>query len=279
MKLFLLAALVAIVTAEEHKLKCKTVSVRGKIHKKDVLATGINRPYQLSMYKHEHKIFFSYNVGKNEEDTFEIGYIKKGEKNMTAIKGVLNGFASAVDEDNHHVYLGGSKGIYKYNLKHNNESLENVVSGHNIWYMFFYKHLYFIDFPSQKLYVYKKNGTEAGQVHPHHIKDKIYQYLIDKEGDQFITTDRGLYRIKAGSKENERHLYSEIKLFRGAALDNTGHAHFCSNHSIYATNKNNHTLEEIAYIRNVFGITFDSQDNIIYSDPKNIVKLLPGNCD
>ncbi|XP_063372479.1 ommochrome-binding protein-like [Cydia amplana] len=275
MKLFLLAALVAIVTAGEHKLKCKTVSVRGKIHKKDVLATGINRPYQLSMYKHEHKIFFSYNVGKNEEDTFEIGYIKKGEKNVTAIKEVFNGFASAVDEENHHVYLGGSKGIYKLNLKNNNETLENIVSGYNIWYMFFYKHLYFIDFPSQNLYVYKKNATKV-----HYIKDKIYQYVIDKDGDQFITTDKGLYRIKEGSSAgHDRHQYSDIKLFRGAALDNTGHAYFCSNHSIYATNKNNHTLVEIAYVRNVFGITFDNQDNIVYSDPKNIVKLLPGNCD
>ncbi|XP_048005508.1 ommochrome-binding protein-like [Leguminivora glycinivorella] len=277
MKLFLLFALVAIVTAEEHKSKCKTISVRGKIHKKEVLATGINRPYQLSMYKNEHKIFFSYNVGKNEEDTFEIGYIKKGENNVTSIKGVLNGFASAVDEENHHVYLGGSKGIYKYHPK-DNDRLEKIVSGHNIWYMFFHKHLYFIDYPSQKLYVYKKkNETEPGQIHEHHIKDKIYQYVIDKHGDQFMTTDSGLYGIKEGS--SERHLYSDIKLFRGAALDNTGNAYFCSNHSIYATNKTNHSLEEIVHVRNVFGITFDSQDNFVYSDPKSIVKLLPGKCD
>lgn len=275
--ILIISAVVVFADKKSPDIECDQVLVHGKYHTKDVLADGLDLPYQLSIYKPEHKIFFSYNIGKKEEDTFKLGYIEKGKKNFTEISNVKNGFASAVDETNHHVFLGGSKGIYKYNQKKKEGAVHKIISGHDIWYMFFKSHhLYFIDFPFQKLYKYNTSDKEAIPEHQTHITEKIYQFIIDKDDDQFITTDKGLFAIKNDTVE--RIHYSKEKNFRGAALNNDGEAYFCGNHSIYVVNKQNHSLEEIAYIRNVFGITFDGENNIIYADPNEIVKLVPGTC-
>lgn len=252
-------------------LVCEGVHVHGKLHKRHVIMNGINRPYQLAMYSHGHKIFFSYNVGDDTEDTFGIGYVKINDTMPTEIKGVKNGFAVAVHE--HTAYFGSPHGIYSDNLT-KSDDIKHIVKGFDIWDMFFHEHLYFISYPKQRLHKYHihhKNVTLQ-----EHIHEKIYQFVIDGDKDTFITTRDGLFLITSGT--NHRIPYEGPKVFRAIEVNHKGVAHFCAKSAIYIAHKKNHTLIEIARIKNIFGITFDKSDNIIYSNPHEIVKLLPHDC-
>lgn len=254
------------------KTKCTGVHINGKNHKKEILANGINRPYQLAYYHHKNVLYFSYNVGDDNQDKFEIGYfnLKENKKIPTPIP-IKNGFATALDENNKLLYLGGTDGVFVANL---NESavIEHVIKGHNIWDMFFKNHLYFIEYPSQRLHKKTQNGSEIVA----HIHEKIYQFVIDGNDDIFITTKDGVREIKNGT--SEKIPYDGPAAFRAVEVDRKGVAHFCAKSSIYVANKENHTLEEIGHVKNIFGITFGNDNNIIYSDPHEIVKLLPEDC-
>ncbi|XP_075978800.1 ommochrome-binding protein-like [Anticarsia gemmatalis] len=278
----LLCALVGISSKTTHKpsttttkkLVCEGVHVRGNLHKQRVLMSGINRPYQLAIYTHEHQIFFSYNVGEDTQDTFGIAYVKPNDTMPTPVHGVKNGFALAVDEHNKKAFFGGSDGIYEADLT-KFEGVKHIVKHRDIWDMFYHHHhLYFIEYPSQHLHKYNvKDKTISAH---EHIKEKIYQFAIDGENDVFITTKNGLFEIKNGT--NATISYTGPIIFRAAEVNHKGEAHFCAKNGIYVPHKENKTLIEIASIKNTFGLAFDTEDNIIYSDPHRIIKLLPHDC-
>lgn len=256
------------------KIPCHGVHVNGTLHRRRVIMNGINRPYQLAMYNAEHKIFFSYNDGEDTKDTFGIAFVKINDTMPTQINGIKNGFAVAIDEHNKTVYFGGSEGIYADNLEKSNGS-KHIVKGRDIWDLQVFNHiLYFIEYPSQRLHKY--NVEEKNITIQHHIHEKIYQFAIDGDGDTFITTKDGLFEVKEGA--NNRIPYTGPKVFRAIEVNHKGIAHFCAKSAIYVAHKKNHTLIEIASIKNIFGLTFDSSDNIIYSNPHEIVRLLPHDC-
>lgn len=256
------------------KIPCEGVHVHGKLHKEHIIMNGINRPYQLAIYNHAHQVFFSYNVGEDTQDTFGIAYVKINDTMPTEINGIKNGFAIAVDEHNKTAYFGGNDGIYADNLE-KSHGLKHIVKDRDIWDLqIFNHHLYFIQYPSQRLHKY--DAKEKLVSVQEHIHEKIYQFAIDGDGDTFITTRDGLFEIKKGA--NHRVPYVGPKVFRAIEVNHKGVAHFCGQSAIYVAHKENHTLIEIASISNIFGITFDSSDNIIYSNPHEIVKLLPHDC-
>lgn len=293
--LLLLCVLLAGISAEDSKEpKCDGIHVRGVFHRSEILAIGLNRPYQLSYYRHKHDIYFSTNVGNDTEDKFEIRCLNLNTSESKPIDEVNNGFATALDKKNGVVYYGGSDGIYRQDLEE--EKVKHIIFKYNIWDLFFKDHLYFIAYPSQRLYKYTDiYGIPDKGRHPKHnivnkikvtitkkpeevkwLNEKIFQFAIDGDDDIFITNSTGLYMIKNNTEH--RILFHGEKVFRAIAIDNKGEAHFCGQNGIYVPNKHNHTLHEIAQIKNIFGLTFDSEDNIIYSNPKHLVKLMAGDC-
>ncbi|XP_026763917.3 ommochrome-binding protein-like [Galleria mellonella] len=259
-------------TKKENKRKCEGIHVNGKNHKRVVLSNGINRPYQLSISKPNHTIYFSYNTGFDNTSTFEIGYITKKQKVVRKISAVKNGFATAINEKDNIVYFGGSDGIYMDDISKSG-NIQHLIKGHNIWDLFYKDGLYFISYPTLKLYKYMGGNKSEIQKNIH---EKIYQFAIDGDEDTFITNKTGLYIIKNGT--NERILYEGAKVFRAIEINNKGVAHFCGQNEIYVANKHKHTLHKIADIKDIFGLVFDHEDNIIYSNPHEIVKLLPEEC-
>lgn len=263
--------------------KCEGKHVRQVFNKIDVLEQGLNRPYQLSYYKKRHEIFFSNNVGNFTEDKFEIRRLHVSlDSNLTNTKvdNVENGFAVAVDNENDVAYFGGSDGIHKYDLEVGN--LNKITNNHDIWDMFFSKHLYFITYPDQRLYKYsyfKRNHSKENEwkaVPEKWIQEKIYQFAIDKDNDVFFTNGTGLFMIRNGT-EYRKHITGET-VFRCIEVDNEGEAHFCGKNAIFVVNKETHALKEIVYVKNIFGLTFDNAGRIIYSNPTKIVKLTPSLC-
>lgn len=282
MKSIIILCFVCLVTisdansSSDGKEKCEGIYVRDKFHKKVVIGMGLNRPYQLAYDQHNHKIFFSYNVGKDDEDSFEIGYIEKGHIKHKVLKEVENGFAIAINNNDNVVYFGGSEGIYKQHLKTNDSVIEKILSHQNIWDMFFKHHLYFIAYPSQKLYKYEHSHNKTIPERQKSIHEKIFQFAIDGDEDKFVTNETGLFRIKNGT--DNRIFYEGPKVYRAIEIDNKGVAHFSGQNGIFIVNKKNDTLEKIAHVKNIFGLAFDNNNNIVYSDPHEIVKLLPEEC-
>lgn len=249
-----------------------SVLVKGKKHKKVVWVENIDRPYQLAFYQHKEILFYSYNVGIEEEDTFKIAYLHKHSYEHHDLE-IENGFATAVDDENHVVYFGGNLGIYKYHPDKNRTRAEKILSKYNVWTMFFRKKLYFIKYPIQRLYELDVHHNKSIPERVKHIHEKIYLYGIDGNHHQYITNDTGLYQIKNGSSERIR--YHGEHVFRGMAVDKKGEIYFCGKHGIFVANHHNHTLQEILHVRNIFGLTFDNHNNIIYSNPYEIVTLYP----
>ncbi|XP_014360380.2 ommochrome-binding protein [Papilio machaon] len=268
---FTLFVISSVVNSE----KCDGIYLNNKFHRKEVLSKNIDRPYQLSYDKHRHRVYFSYNIGKEEEDRFNIAYIEKGNTEHKVKDNIENGFAIAIDNINDKIYFGGSLGIYEELIKKENET-KKIIEGFNVWDMFIKEKLHFINYPQQRLYKCEHEESGVKAVRQKHIHEKIYQYAIDGHGNSYITNRTGLYMIKNGT--SDRIFIKGINNFRCIEVDNDGVVHFCGQHGIYVINKEDYTLEKIAEIRNIFGLTFDHDNNFIYSNPHEIVKLLAGDC-
>ncbi|XP_063829260.1 ommochrome-binding protein-like [Ostrinia nubilalis] len=262
----------------EKKPLCERIDVHGKPHVELTVINGVNRPYQLSYYKtqaHGDLVYFSYNVGRQNESSFKIGYVLENGYVPTPVSAVKDGFATAINYADHVIYLGGSEGIYVQDLKLRGQSEPHLlIPKRDIWDLFFKDHLYFIEFPSRRLYkVYAHNKTESVQSHIH---EKLYHFVIDGDGDTFLSNKSGLYMIRKDTHHSV-HI-TGAKVFRAFEVNRKGVAYFCGKNEIYVADKEKHSLVEIASIKNIFGLTFDYDDNMYFSDPHRIVKLLPNNC-
>lgn len=255
--------------------KCDGLYLNNKFHRKEILSRNLDRPYQLSYDKHRHRIYFSYNIGKEEEDRFNIAYIEKGKTEHKVKENIENGFAIAIDNTNDRIYFGGSLGIYEESMKKENGT-RKIIDGFNIWDMFIKEKLHFINYPQQRLYKCEHEESGVKAIRQKHIHEKIYQYAIDGNENSYITNRTGLYMIKNGT--SDRIFIKGINNFRCIEVDNQGEVYFCGQHGIYVINTEDYTLEKIAEIRNIFGLTFDHDNNFIYSNPHEIVKLLAGDC-
>jgi hypothetical protein len=275
MKWFIFLCVLHVLYAKhtKEKKKCEGIQVDGKVHEEEVLINGIDRPYQLSYHglNKSYELYFSYNTGRHNESSFEIGYSKKGWVLPSPIKNVTNGFATAINHRHGTIYFGGSNGIYIQNISTPGK-VRLLIEGYDIWDMFFKDELYFISFPKRQLHKHCSNNTEIQK----HLHNKIFHFAIDGDEDQFVTNKTGLYMIKNGT-HHPIHLKGPT-IFRAIEVNNKGIAHFCGQNEIYVVDKKDHKLREIASIKNIFGLTFDEEDNIIYSDPHQIVRLLPKSC-
>ncbi|XP_028175967.1 ommochrome-binding protein-like [Ostrinia furnacalis] len=294
MKYFILMIVLSVTFAEhinttedteKNALREGIINVHGKPHMELTVIDGVNRPHQLSYYKRRaaklfQEVYFSYNVEQQNESTSTIGYIgfqvpRPG--NPTArihkISSVKNGFATAIDYANNVIYLGGSEGIYEQNLMLGGLSEPHLfIPNRNIWDLFFKDNLYFIEFPSRRLYkvVQVNNKTESVQSHIH---EKLYQFVIDGDGDTFLSNKSGLFMIRKDT--NNRIHIKGAKAFRAFKVSRKGVAYFCGKNKIYVADKEKESLVKIASIKNITGLTFDYDNNMYFSDPHRIAKLLP----
>ncbi|XP_028175953.1 ommochrome-binding protein-like [Ostrinia furnacalis] len=300
MKYFILIIVLSVTFAEhinttedteKKALREGIINVHGKPHMELTVIDGVNRPHHLSYYKPRivslfQVVYFSYNVGQQNESTPTIGYtVEPG--NPTAkihkISTVKNGFATAIDYANDIIYLGGSEGIYTNKICALTTRVGSLLGGlsepylfipnRNIWDLFFKDNLYFIEFPSRSLYKVSSNSNQVelqSQIH-----EKLYQFVIDGDGDTFLSNKSGLFMIRKDT--NNRIHIKGAKVFRAFKVSRKGVAYFCGKNKIYVADKEKESLVKIASIKNITGLTFDYDNNMYFSDPHRIAKLLPNN--
>ncbi|XP_041985451.1 ommochrome-binding protein-like [Aricia agestis] len=236
------------------------------IYESRIILDNYRKPNNLVYHKYTDTLFFSHTM-KSGDDFEIIAYDM--QKNATAVLEVPGGYAIAYDKGNDDIYFGGHDGIYKYNYM-----LEQAEffgeDKKSIWGMCIGTNFYYIQYPKQQLYVYRDDKfvpvAEA-------IGIEVDNFLVSKRSDIYYSNKTATFKVDAKTRDTVI-LSDEVKV-RQIADDNNGDVYFCGTGGIYTEYKPNYNFNKIVDIEDVFGLTFDDNNNIIYSDDKAIYRLVP----
>ncbi|XP_023940129.2 ommochrome-binding protein [Bicyclus anynana] len=266
----------AVIENNEKGKKCEGIVIDEIYHEVEILKTDIDRPYLLTVDYSTNTVYFSYSVNK-DDDIFKTAYVNMNTKEYAELKGINNGFAQTVDQKNHEIYIGGSSGLYKYN--HKTKTGEHIgAKGSDIWNIYFKDILYYSTFPNQFLYTFVNGESNRFK----DLEDtKVDLFVIDNEDTMFFTNATGLFGLQKGSQNAT--LYKESSEgIRGLTTDINGNVYTCTADGIFKVDKSSLTLEKVVDIDDAFGLAFDNENNIVYSDATKLVRLKPNkykSCD
>lgn len=200
---------------------------------------------------------------------FEIRACHLEKRTCRDIKGVPGGYAVAYDAGNDDIYFGGHDGIYKYNFL-TKEAEFFAQEGRSIWALFVRRNFYYIEYPTQKLYVYQDDRfVQVAEA----MRIEIDIFFISKHFDIYFANKTALYKVEKPAPD-PIVLNDEI-VIRQIVEDHYGDVFFCAGDGIYLEEKPYHRVKRVAAIEQAFGITFDEKDNMIFSDKNNIYRLNP----
>ncbi|CAB3232509.1 unnamed protein product [Arctia plantaginis] len=250
-------------------IMCDGVIFHDVYFDKELLFDGLGRPYNLMMHKFSGVLFFSHTIQNGSQVDFGIMACHIDKRNCRDIQGVPGGYAVAYDGGNDDIYFGGHDGIYKYNFL--TKSAEFFAEeGKSIWAIFVRRNFYYIEYPTQKLYVYQDDNfvkvSEATDI-------EIDTFYISRHIDIYFANKTALYKVAKPDKQ-PIVLNDEIAV-RQIAEDVYGDIYFCASDGMYVEEKPYHKVKKVASIDQAFGMTFDEKDQIIYSDKDAIYRLLP----
>ncbi|XP_045506693.1 ommochrome-binding protein-like [Colias croceus] len=269
----LLLAAVAKHDARNEQTICDGLIFHDVYHDQHILLKNLGRPNNLVMHRFTGTLFFSQTIQRGTDVDFVIMACQIYEKNAPCqeIMGVAGGYAIAYDEGNDDIYFGGHNGIYKYNfLKKSAEFF--AEEGKSIWGLFIQKNFYYIEYPTQKLYVYQNERfmqvAEAMNI-------EIDNFFISKKGEVYLSNKTALYKVEKMSKYIV--MIDDEVAVRQIIDDSYGDVYFCGADGVYLEDKPYNRIKKIADINKAFGMTFDEKDNVIYSDERAIYALRPSN--
>ncbi|XP_049875877.1 ommochrome-binding protein-like [Pectinophora gossypiella] len=241
--------------------------VGSQCFRKEIITSLPHSPNQLAVDRLTNHLYFSFDSGQGE---YVPAKMQIGNDTIMVLKGVKDAFAIASDIDTGEIYFGGSHGIYRYTPKA--KKLRRLaIDNLDIWWLVVNKNvIYFIKFPSLSAYKYENRTIKfMSQLQSHSVQ----QFVYDHDGNIFFINNTGLYGIKNG--EDNAILIGDNPRFLGMATDNNGVVYLCSEDGIFKMTKVVQKLKRVINIQGILGITFDKDNNIIYSDSHDLVRLFP----
>ncbi|XP_063389260.1 ommochrome-binding protein-like [Cydia fagiglandana] len=249
-------------------IKCDGVIFRGVYFDKVPFVRNFYKPSNLFLHKFSGMLFFSNTVlnGTNITD-FTITSCSVDSGRCTDVHGIPGGFAIGYDQGNDDVYLGGHDGIYKYNFVSRAAEFFGE-EGRSIWSLFIRKNFYYIRYPEQKLYVYVDSAF-VKVAEAYYFEVDIF--FISRQNDIYIANKTALYKIEHPS-------YTSIFLadnfvVRQIVEDGFGDIYFCGNDGIYIEDKPAYGVKRVAKIDDAYGLVFDENDQVMFSDRDTIYRL------
>lgn len=261
-----LAMYVNVIKVED---KCNRFNINGQWYVKEVLLTNSGRPHNLVIHKNSSLLFFTFSIMETYLDTgFQISTYGLRTNETKIIKGLPGACAVAIDQANGQVYLGGSEGIYTYNVTTN---LVNYCGqkNKNIWSLFFYRYLFYVSYPDQKLHL--KIGKQFTKV-------KEFQHF---EVDHFYASVKLIYFAnKTGLYRFDRHgmVMSVIKEYisvRQITEDINGVVYVCTNLGVFTLDEKVEGMKLFVDSKHIHGMAFDGDNHVIMSDGRSIFKMVP----
>ncbi|KAI5641048.1 ommochrome-binding protein-like [Phthorimaea operculella] len=253
----------------EHEAECNKMQIGGKWYEKEVLWGNIGRPYNLNVHKGTNTLFFSYALPETySEADFQLAYYHIDTRNYDTIAGIQGGCAIAVDQYNDIVYLGGTDGIFKYNMM-TKIADQYREQGKNIWALFYKRNLFYINYPNQKLYI---EIEETFSLVKEFEDFEVDNFFVSSNNEIYFANRSGYFRY-----DNEKLraiLINEFITVRQIVEDNDENLYLSTNAGVFA-NTGFYGLKKIIPQRNIYGIAFDRDNNLIYADDSSIIQLKP----
>ncbi|CAB3232506.1 unnamed protein product [Arctia plantaginis] len=278
-KLFALLLLVSRTIAgkgTKSMVKCDGQIFRQTYFDKYTLFEGLGKPYNLMMHKYTGNLFFSHTIQNGTKIDFGIMSCHVETRNCINIDGVPGGHAIAYDRGNKAVYFGGHNGIYNYNVRKNKLKFFGA-KGRSIWGLFIRRNFYYIEYPSQQLYIY--NAGKFKQV-KEAIGIEIDNFFVTRRFEIYYTNKTGVYKLEKPSKPPK--VLSKKIIVSQITQDIYGDLYFCANDGIYIEDRRSEMIMKVADIHQPYGITFvrivtnrGETNQLIYSDATSIYILLP----
>nr|XP_034837062.1 ommochrome-binding protein-like [Maniola hyperantus] len=269
----LLLPYVATKHGKRDEISCNGLIFDHVYFDREVLVEKLGRPYNLVVHKFSATLFFSHTVQNGTVVDFQIMScdIKKKAYKCRDIDGVPGGYAVAYDSGNDDIYFGGHDGIYKYNFL--TKSAEFFAEeGKSIWGLFVRNNFYYIEYPSQKLYVYVDDKfLEVAEA----IDIEVDIFFVSKHRDIYFSNKTALYKVEKVSRSTI--MLDDAISVRQIVEDSYGDIYFCANNGIYVEDKPYVRVKKVANIDNAFGMSFDEHDRVVYSDKNAIYRLLKSN--
>lgn len=266
-KLIIMATIPTILSIPNKS--CNRVQIGDQWYERDVLWSHIGRPYNLNIHKGTNILFFSYSLTEFYSDVdFELGYINIDTLESSVIAGIKGGCAIAIDQDNDVVFLGGSDGIYKYNMMTKIADLYKE-EGKNIWSLFYRKNLFYISYPNQRLYI----EIDGIFLTVKEFEDfEVDNFFATGNNEVYYANKTGFYKINNIDLKSE--LVNELITVRQITEDNDENMYLATNIGIYAM-ADMFPMRRILDMKNIYGLAFDRQNRFIISDDTSIILLKP----
>lgn len=278
MNLQVLLVLVFLAAAfAEHNDDCSVLKINGTNYDREILKQNIKFPVSLSYDRSTNSLFMQY----EDEDVINarIGArINLTTNELEIINGVEKVRTVSVDSKTNNVYIEAGRSFYKYD-KNNNKAELYVALNRSIalfTQMLFVKDdiVYFTAYPPG--IVCKIVNGEVFRVKD--LETAAASHLvIDDNDNMFFFNDTGLYRQKVGSQDAIYYELSKFLPHDGITINNAGDVYaFTGFTGIYYVSKDTDTMERVLNMI-THGLTFDSDDNIIYSDHRKLYRFKPNN--
>lgn len=257
--------------AQTEKIACDGLIFHHVYYNKEVLFTKVGKPYNLVYHKFSGLLFFSHTVEESMHVDFAIKACHLDSKNCFDVGGIDGGYAIAYDLLNDDIYMGGHNGIYQYNFLTKQAEYFDA-KGKSIWALFIRKNFYYIEYPSQKLYVYKDSGfVEVAEA----IGIEIDHFHVSRSNQIYFSNKTAVFKVVKSGRHTE--VLSDDVVVKQIAEDSYGDIYFACSDGIYLEDKLDIGISKVASIDQCFGLTFDNNDYVIYSDKNSINRLAPSN--
>lgn len=254
------------------KVKFEQVKViKGSAYNKHIILADANVPSKLSIDRLSNTLFFCINADEFSDQSFHLVVLDLNTGLNAIIPGIQNGFASAVEPEGA-VYLGGSNGIFEFNYRTFDVYGTAILKGVDIFDMYFHKYLYFVETATQNLFVWKNGGKTS-------IKELegygIQHFLVNNFEDILFVNSSGVYMLRKGTKLPITFGgASTTAHFRGMTADINGLPYLIAQDGIYTIDMTQRHVVKTIPMENIFGLAFDKDNNMVYSDERSVVKLI-----
>ena len=227
---------------------------------------------KLGILRSTNTLYFSFVPAFEDGEYYKIGFVNMDNPVNTTImsggKQILNFGTFDIDQDNSLVYLGGSDGVYRLDVNAN--ILSPYSSRGDVIISIFYKgHVYFVRKGEFK--VVKKKGDNFDV-----LLDvmAITNFVINKYN---IIVYLGTYGLFASYKTEVVWL-SKNRFFRGLVVDRNDDIYAWWVDGIYKViigpKLTESTIVKIMHIPVIGAMTFDNNNDIIFSVDKSLFRLI-----
>ncbi|XP_032520626.2 ommochrome-binding protein-like [Danaus plexippus] len=217
------------------KANSPNVTIGGKSYKKSIILADVNIPYKFSIDRKNNILFFCINADEFSDQSFQSVELNLYSGCAKIVPSIRNGFASAVDQTDGTVYLGGSDGVYKYDYQTHDVRKPAIIK-----------------------------VEEYG----------VHHCAVDGNDNLIVANPSGLFCLPKGSKSPER-IGNHVGNIRGITTDAKGEPYLIAQDGIYSIDCINNQIKNIFSLDNGYGLAFDKNNMIVYGDERCVAKLIP----